>query len=161
HANPRTADALGYAGLGQTEFVDELAIGDRFFERRQVGAHDVLDQRELQHRLRCRLFDDNGDDGEVRQPGCPPAPLPGNQGKAVAFLRAADDEGLDDAVDANRVGELLKFGGVETGPRLVRVRGDRVDVDVEGRVPRFALRVGGNQGAKTAAQPTFSVSDRQ
>ena len=53
-AGAGAADALGDGRLRQPEIVDELAVGGRLLQRREVGAHDILDQRQLQHGARGR-----------------------------------------------------------------------------------------------------------
>ncbi|MEZ5285448.1 MAG: hypothetical protein R2712_11725 [Vicinamibacterales bacterium] len=108
----RVAAALGQAAQG---------LG--LFERRQVLALDVLDQRELQH---LRLVDVPHDDRELREAGLDGgvvAALAGDDLVAGALL--ADDEGLDDALLGDGRDEL---GQVAHGlPGLVGIGIDALD----------------------------------
>ncbi len=73
------ADSIRDIGLGEAEFVDQLAVGHRFLERRQVGPDDVFDQRQLELGLQGNIHDDRWNLVETGELGCAPAPLTRDQ----------------------------------------------------------------------------------
>ena len=87
--------------LRQLEFVGEPAIGERFVDRVQILALDVLDERHLEQRLLLPARDVADDDRHAQEAGPlrgAPAALAGDDLKPVADR--ADDDRLDDAVGA-------------------------------------------------------------
>jgi hypothetical protein len=85
--------------LSQPEFVHQLSISARLFQRVQVGTLHVLNQSQLEHLLRSRFFDDRGHGGQSGQLGRTPTPLTGDELVFVADL--GDDQRLDHAVFAD------------------------------------------------------------
>jgi hypothetical protein len=73
---PVLADPAGDVFLGQVEFLAQASVTGGGFERVQVLALEVFDQRQLEHFLVGPLFPD--DNGHLRQAGArrPPTPLP-------------------------------------------------------------------------------------
>ena len=125
-------DARGDRLLRQVELVGEAAEGEGLFQRAEVLALQVLDQRQLEQRLGRRFLDD---DRHALEPGLARSqqtPLAGDElVRRAAWLRGpADDERLDDAVLADALGQLGDVRRVEDGAWLVRVRRDQVDVDL-------------------------------
>ena len=53
------AHALRDLILRQAEFFDQLFVGQRLFQRIEVGALHILDQRHFQHLLRRDVLDDD------------------------------------------------------------------------------------------------------
>jgi hypothetical protein len=98
----------------------EAAISLRLLDRVEIGALDVLDQRDLERLGLAELAHDSGDLVEV----CPlrgsPAPLAGDDLEAVAV--GADHDRLDDSALLDRGGELRQCGLVEGAPGLAGVR---------------------------------------
>ena len=116
--------------LGQPELLLQDPIGLGLFQRVEVGALQVLDQRQLQelavlphraHHDRHRL-----EAGPLR--GAPAALAGDDRVGAVAVRR--DQEGLQDPLRPHRGGELLERRLVDAGARLAAVgvqRGHRQD----------------------------------
>ncbi len=135
----RLADALGDALLGEPELVDELAVGEGLVDRVEVGALDVLDERDLELVAIRELADERRDALEAREPGGAHAALAGDE--LVAVERLGDEDRLQHAVLADARGELLEAGVVDVAPRLVRVRRDPGERDLDhGRGRLRALR---------------------
>ena len=63
------ADRRGDVFLLQVEFVGEAAVGERLFDRVQVLALDVFDQRHLEQRLLLARRDVAHDDRHAQQAG--------------------------------------------------------------------------------------------
>jgi hypothetical protein len=61
----------------------------------------------------------------LRHPCRTPTPFTGNELKAVGL--STDEEGLDNAVCPNGIGEFLEAVGLKDGSRLERVRVDLSD----------------------------------
>ena len=107
-----------------------VAFGD--LDRVEVGALEVLDERELERLRRRDVFDDDRDVVKSRALRCAPAALAGDELEAN-FARVgrssdlADDDRLDDAVLADRLRELLELRFVEVLSRLSRLRNDSLD----------------------------------
>ncbi len=146
------ANSLGDGGLGKTEFVDQLAVGGGFFQWGEIGPGDILDEGQLEHGARGRFLDDNGDGGEAGEPGGAPAALASDQHVAVALWTTRDDERLNDAVSTDRVGEGREGVGVKGDTRLVGIRLDGVDVDVETGGMGGFVGAGRDERTKPAAE---------
>ena len=126
--------AVGDVFLRQVELVGEAAIGERFFDRVQILALDVFDQRHLEQRLLLARRDVADDDRNAQQAGelrGAPAAFAGDDLEAIADL--ADDDRLDDAVGADRLRQLLEPRVVHVAARLEVVRREAIDVDLDGR----------------------------
>ena len=142
------ADGFGETRLGAAKLVHQPAVGLGFLERRQILALQVLDQRDFQ-RVGIRQRAD--DDRDFVQPdalrGAPP-PLAGDQLEG-RFLNGerADQQGLDDALFADRLGERIELGLVKAAPRLKRSRADQLD-----RHAALRRRIGGRAAVGLAEQ---------
>ena len=113
---------LGDLLLRQPEVVVELVIRHRLFDRVEVLALDVLDERDLQRvALGHHLFDDDRDGGQAGLLRGAEAALAGDELVLVAGAR--DDERLDDAVLADAARQLFDRRFVE---RLARLEGIRL-----------------------------------
>ena len=95
----------------------------RFFERRQVLALDVLDQRELDNLAVVDIADDDRQLAEADLNSRLVSALAGDDLKAVAAR--AHDQWLDDPLFGDRSHQLGQVS--HDLPRLVRVRVDAVD----------------------------------
>jgi hypothetical protein len=128
------ADRFGQRFLRHRAVVEQPSVGARFVNRVEVLALDVLDEGHLQQLLVGDLADD---DRNAQQPGnlCgAPAALAGDDLEALAD--APDDDRLDDAVGADRLGQLLERRLIHLGARLARVGHETVQVDLERRATR-------------------------
>ena len=126
---PILADRFGDLFLGQAELVAEAAIGVRFFDRIQILALDVLDERRGQQLVVGNVADDDRHLEEAGALRRAPAALAGDD--LVAVLRLAHDDRLDHAVRPDRAGQLVDPPVVHVRARLELVRPQQVDVDFE------------------------------
>ena len=121
--------------------IGEAAVGHRFLDGVEVGALDVLDEGEFEQFGASRLAEDDGDGAEAGETGGLEPPFAGDEAIPARFV-AGDDEGLDDAVLADGLGQLAELFGLEVGARLLGVWGDEVDVEVVSRTPCRRWRLG-------------------
>ena len=112
--------------LRQTVLVQQLAVRVRFFQRIQVSALDVLDQRHFQARLRRGLFDHRRYGRHACHLDRPPTSFAGNQLKRAIWL-LADQHRLQDAVLSDGIRQLLQLLLVKVGPRLPRIGSNVAD----------------------------------
>src|SRR5262245_30403030 len=97
--------------LGETVHLDQLAIGLRLLERRQILALEVLDQRQLEALRRRRLPDDDWYLLEAGTLGSAEPTLAGDQ--LVAVRLAPDDQRLEQAMAPDGLGERVESVGIE------------------------------------------------
>src|SRR3954454_4014370 len=114
--------------LGMAMPLDQLAIALRFLERVQVLALDILDQRDLGRGRFVNLADDCGDRVQPRALRRAPTALAGDD-HIIPTLGPEQDR-LEDAALADRVGELVERFLVELDARLVRVGPDPRDLNL-------------------------------
>ena len=128
----RPADALRRScSWVKPELVDELAIGERLLDRVEVRALEVLDERDLELVAVGELADDGRDPLEAgRDRGRADAALAGDE--LVAVERLGDEDRLEHAVLADARGELVEARLVDASARLVRVRPDPRERDLDG-----------------------------
>src|SRR5207244_9899700 len=114
----------------EAELVDQLAVGDRLLERTEVGALDVLDQGQLERGLGRDVLDHGRDAAQAGQTGRAPAALASDQLEAAAARarQLPHDQRLQDAVGADRAGQLPELFLVDALPGLAGVGGYRLDV---------------------------------
>ena len=136
----RLADALRDALLGEPELVDQLAVGERLVDRVEVRALDVLDERDLELVAVRELADERGDALEAREAGGAHAALAGDELVAVEGL--GDEDRLEHAVLADARRELLERRVVDAAARLVRVRRDARERDLDDRRRRWSGAAG-------------------
>ena len=126
------ADRLGQSSLAAPEFLHQPAIGFRLFQRRQILTLQILDEGDFQ-RLGVGQWPDHYRHFVQPRPlRCPPAPLPGDQLEIGArpvhgVLGRPHQQGLDDALVADRLGEPFQLLLAEMAARLKRRRADRLD----------------------------------
>ena len=121
--------------LGEPELIDELAVGVCLLHRVEVGTLEVLDERELQLLGIRELTDDRRDPFEANEP--------------VSLDRLGHENGLDDAVLENAVAEAPQRLFVDSPARLVGVRHDAANRDLDRSRRRRSL---GDKGRQSAAQ---------
>ena len=93
-------------------------IGLRLFDRVQILALDILDQRDLKRLGIVELADD---DGNLVEPGAlrgTPAALAGDD--LIALAVRPDDDRLDQPARCDRLGEFLQRRLAEVAARLAR-----------------------------------------
>jgi hypothetical protein len=99
----------------------QLAITLRLFDRVEVGALDVLDDRDFQHLGIVEVPHDDGDLVNLGPLRGPPAPFAGNDLIAVARRAGPDDQRLDDTLFADRGGQLLQRVFGKGAARLIGI----------------------------------------
>ena len=124
------ADRLGQRLLGVRELVGQPPIGVGLLQRRQVGALQVLDQRQLERLLVGEVAHDDRHLVLTRPLCRPPAPLARHDlvARRTATARA-DEERLQDAALADRLRQRLELGLVESAARLQGRRAQELDRD--------------------------------
>ena len=100
-------------------------IGMSGFDRVEVFALDILDQRQFQQQRIGDFLDHHRDFIQTRQFGGSPAAFPGNQLKLA--LMTPNNQRLNDPVGPNGSREFLQPLGLKNHPRLHRIRMDRID----------------------------------
>jgi len=111
-----------------TELPDQALIGLRLFDRIEILALDILDQRNFQRLRLVEITDDRGDAVELRPLRRSPAPLARDDLIAINAGRANNDR-LNDAARADAVGQLLQRTLVKVASRLVRMRRYRSNIN--------------------------------
>ena len=92
------ADRLGELLLRVVEAVDQLLVAHRFFDRVQVSALNVFDDRDFQNFLVGELPDEYRDGMQAGLLGCPPASFARYDLKGGIVADWTDDYGLQDAL---------------------------------------------------------------
>jgi hypothetical protein len=154
------------AHLGRNLFVSHLKffreplICRRGFNRIQILALDVFDQRHFEEFPLVASRNGFDHDGDFRQMGAlrgAPAALAGDDLIALApggfGLDLVDDDRLNHAVGLNRARQLLEPGIVHGTARLIVIGLELVDVDVK-RQARSGKRISGfgDEGAEALAK---------
>jgi len=129
--------SLCHLGLGQAELFLQALEGKGFFDRVQVFALDVLDQRHGDGGFIRHIADDGGNAVELGHLGSAPAAFTGNQFIA-AFGNRAHHHRLHHTLLANGICQFLQGGGVHIPARLVTATLD----EVYGDLPQFAIVFG-------------------
>src|SRR5262249_47741349 len=145
---PVPSHSLSQLFLGIAKFIDEVSICSSLFNRVEIFALKVLDQRQLQNARIRHLFYYCGDFMESGELGCPPSTLTGDELKAIAA--APDDDGLNYAVSLERGSQLLKFFLSKNLAGLNFVGVDLLDADLD-EILIYRTRLG-EQGAKPFAK---------
>ena len=134
------AHPLGEVLLGELEFVLEPLVRLGCFERVQVLALDVLDERHLQELALGRFLHDGRNGLEPGEPCRAPPALACDQ--AVAAACSVHDDGLDDPLLFYGRCELFELPVVKDLPRLVLVGSDPVQLDLDDAERSFLFVVG-------------------
>ena len=99
---PAFAHRVGQVFLGLVKPLHQLAIARRFLDRVEVGALDVLDNRDFQHFRIVKFPHDHGDLVQLRHLGRPPAPFARDDLEMPLGVRiGAHDQRLDDPLLAH------------------------------------------------------------
>jgi hypothetical protein len=128
---PALAHAVGDLLMRQLEVVDQLPEGGGLLERSQVLPMEVLDQRLLHD---GEVVGSPHQGGNRRQPGAAgrsPPPLAGDQLVAGGRLGGANQHRLQDTELLDACGQFGQRLFVEVHARLVRVRSDVADGDID------------------------------
>ena len=149
HGRTGAPDAVGDVVLAQPEAVHQLAIGVGRLEGIEVGALEVLDERELELVAIDQLADDGRNAIETGRLRRTQAALAGHE--LVAGRRLGHEDRLEHAVRGDARAERGQVLRGEPLARLVRVRADPRDRDLHGAgVSAAAWRDEGAQAATEA-----------
>ena len=119
----RAADGIGRLLVRHRKLIDQPLQALRLFQRIEVFALNVLDQRHGQSRLVGNLADQRRHFGEPGQLRRAPAPLAGNDLVAVArAAQGAHENRLHQPLRLDRSGQLFERGRVHLRARLVLAR---------------------------------------
>ncbi len=125
----RLVDELRKIVLRMAMALDQLAIAFGLFDRVEILALDVLDQRDLGRGGIVDLADDRRD----RVKPCPlrgaPAALSGDDLEPSVAMRPKQDR-LQDTALGNRIGELVDRLFLELDARLLGIGPDPADLDL-------------------------------
>jgi len=113
---PVFAGALGDLLVGQVEFAVETLEGVGDFDGVEVFALDVLDESDFHEAVVGDVLDNDGHVMKAGDAGGAKAAFTGDE--LIAVVRAPYDEGLDDAVFSNGLGEFLEALRGERGTGL-------------------------------------------
>ena len=150
HRGTALADPLGGLLLREPVLVDQVPVCFRLLERAQVLALEVLDQGQLEA-LRGSGLPYHDRHPVEAGPLCrSQASLTGDQ--LVPIPRSADDQGLQEAVAPDRVGERGERLLVEMTPGLVGIRHDVLYRDQPFTRRRGCRRRGREERFKALAQ---------
>lgn len=109
--------------VAKVELLVQAIKGVSYFNRVQILALDVLDERDLHEPLVCEVLNDDGHVGERSQLRGAPAALSGDELISVSGM--TDDDGLDDSVLSDGLGE---FGEALRIEYLTRLKGVGLDL---------------------------------
>ena len=160
------ADRFGEARLAAPELAHQAAIGFGFLERREIGALQILDQRDLDHLGIAEAADE---DRDLVQPDAlrrAPAPLAGDQlvlGGLPAHRRPhrAHQQRLHDPLAADRLRQPLQLLLGEMAARLERRGTDRLDRHRADAARADAARLGRKLRPGLAEQRRETASERR
>ena len=153
----RARTAYGFGGLlvGQRKFVDQSRQRLRFFQRIEVFALDVLDQRHRDDGAVVDLAHDHGHIGQAGELRGAPAAFAGDD---LVFVPAgfAHDDGLDHALRLDRLGQFGQPLRIHAGARLVTARMQQADLQRAHAVAAHVLGGGRRRlaGAEQGFEPT-------
>ena len=91
--------------LGEIEIFDQLAVAERFFNRVEILALEILDEGEFENFAVVSFADEDGKFGEAGELGGAPATFAGDE--FIRPVARADDERLKDSLLFDGVGEFL------------------------------------------------------
>ena len=119
--NGRSAlrNGLSYLRLGHTFALHETFVAIRFFDRIQIGALDVLNERSLKCFRVISEPEANGDRFHTKAPACLPATLARDDLITIACL--ANKNGLEQTMALDRVCKLFDLFWFEICTRLVGI----------------------------------------
>ena len=131
----RAADGVRRLLMRDAEFADEPFERARFFERVEVFALDVLDERHRDGGFIGHLANDRRHGGEARDLRGAPAAFAGDDFVALRFARrgavdGANDDGLDDALRLDRRRQLFERFLAHVDARLVLASLQQVEREI-------------------------------
>ena len=158
------AEAAGKFFLGAAVPGQVVAEGAGLLERVEVLALEVLDHRQLADPLVVEVEDPGGDLVELRLDAGAQPSLAGDE--LVAVVDRPDQDRLEHAVLAERVGQGGDLGRVELAAGLERVRVDLIDREVRSgrtaskRAGLVAPFVAAEQGLQAASESSLVIHGR-
>ena len=136
----RFVDDLGQRFLRMAIFARKPLIRLRLFDRVEVLALDILDQRNFE---RLRIVEVADDDGHLMQPGpLRRAPAAFTRDDLIIVTVRPDDDRLDQSARGDRGGEFVEQRIVEMATRLIGVRRQGADRQHAYAARRVALGAG-------------------
>ena len=155
HGGARAAHRVRRLLVRDAELADEALEGARFFERIEIFALDVLDERHRDGGFVGHPANDGRNGGEARDLRGAPAAFAGDDLVALRFagrgaVDGANDDGLDDSLRLDRCRQLFERFLAHVDARLVlaplqqveREIGELVTGQLRGRRRRARARVG-------------------
>ena len=122
------ADRLGEMFLGVAEVGDQAIVAFGLLDRREALALDVFHQGDFEGVLVGQVADDDRHFMQLRALGRTPTPLARDDLVAVGSVGGAPDEDrLENALLADRLGQGLDGLGVKPAPRLELSGTQRLD----------------------------------
>ena len=118
HDSAALSDFDGDIFLTELKGAHQFGVALCFFEWVEVLALEILDECQFQHGAVVSFAEDDGDFLQTSEMRGPPTTFTGDQLEAVAAF--ADDEGLDDALFLDGIGQFLKSDRSEFFARLER-----------------------------------------
>jgi hypothetical protein len=128
--------------LRKTELVNETLIRKRLIDGIQIFPLEIFHEGELEHLLFGASRHITHDNGHFKQPCAlrrAPSPLASND--SVCTPGSTHQNRLNDAVRADRSRQLFELAIVDEDPRLVIVRDQQIDVNLDGAGARHLRRV--------------------
>src|SRR3546814_19169807 len=95
--------------LAMTEIGDQSRKALRLFNRVEIGALDVFNQRKLEARGIVKFADDRRNLVKSRRLRRPPAPLAGNDFISLSLVDRPHQDRLDTTLRADRLAQLLEL----------------------------------------------------
>jgi hypothetical protein len=114
--------------LREVELVDEAPVAEGFFHCIEVGALEVFDEREDEHRLIVEVANDSSYLGPAEVRGSSQSPLAGDEFEP--WGAGSDSDGLEQTVSLQRSLEFSQLFWLEFSTRLKRVGTYVGDTDV-------------------------------
>jgi len=151
------ADAQSDRLMGEAEGVGEPGVGGCLLERVEVLTVEVLGEGQLES-LAARFGggpEDRGDPGDGRLLSGPEAAFTGDQ--PVAARIGLDDDGVEEPVSADGIGQGRERFGVEGSPRLLGVGRDQLGIDLDQRGAAAQIAAGVAAGEQGVEAPSEAV----
>ena len=159
HRRAAFANPGGCLVLGQIQPVNQVLVCLGFFNRIQIFALDVFDQRHFQQFFIADPLDDHRHLGQSRPFGGAQAPFTGDE--LIAGLVPSHQQRLQDALVFDGFGKLLQVIICKNRPRLKPVGSDQVDVAIKKVLLFFVFRIfdARDQGPQAPAQGRLFALD--
>ena len=152
------ADRISELLLRIAELIHQLLIGARFFQRIEVGALDILDQRDLQRLAVGKIADQHRHLVHAGALSRAPAPFAGDDFE-LAIAALAHHQRLQQTLVADRAGQIFEITVGEMLARIIRIGMQELDRNMAQRAcildDRFFRRVIADEGREPPTQPAF------